>query len=60
MHFKDENEFCKFKSDDLRNYPVYRNILMEFQNYYKLKKHGLKEIDKYLYLAGKKYFEKKP
>lgn len=59
MYFKKEDEFYKFKRSDLKNYPNYRNILIEFQKHYGLKKYNLKEIDKYLWQAGKEYFRKK-
>lgn len=58
MYFKREDEFHKFKKDDLKNYPVYRNILLEFQKFYHLDRYNLKQIDKYLWQAGKKYFPK--
>jgi len=58
MHFKKEDEFYKFKKSDLRNYSDYRNILVEFQKFYGLEKYNLKEIDKYLWQAGKEYFPK--
>jgi hypothetical protein len=58
IYFKGEDEFYKFKKDDLKNYPVYRNILIEFQKFYRLDKYNLKDIDKYLWQAGKYYFPK--
>lgn len=58
MYFKREDKFYKFKKSDLRNYSDYRNILVEFQKFYGLEKYNLKEIDKYLWQAGKEYFPK--
>jgi len=58
-HFKKEDNFYKFKRIDLKNYSKYRNILIEFQNFYELGNYNLKEIDKYLWQAGKVYFPKK-
>ena len=59
MHFKKTDKFCKFKKEDLKNYPTYRSILIEFQKFYGLERYNLKEIDKYLWQAGKEYFPKK-
>jgi len=59
IHFKKRDEFYEFKKDDLKTYPKYRNILLKFREHYKLDKFDLKQIDKYLWLAGKKYFSKK-
>lgn len=58
QHFQKVDNFYKsgFQPDDLKNYPVYRNILLEFQKFYNLDKYNLREIDKYLWLAGKEYF----
>lgn len=55
-HFKDE--FFKFKRKDLKHYPTYRDVLIKFRKFYKLEDFNLKEIDKYLWQAGKEYFPK--
>ena len=59
MYFKKTDKFYKFKKEDLKNYPIYRNILIGFRTFYRLEKYNLKEIDKYLWQAGKQYFPKK-
>ncbi len=59
MHFKKVDKFYEFKKSDLKDYSKYRNIYLEFRDYYKLKKYCLKQIDRYLWQAGKKYFGKK-
>jgi hypothetical protein len=56
MYFKRKDKFVLFKKNDLKNYQSYRDILIVFQEFYGLKKFSLKEIDKYLWQAGKKYF----
>lgn len=56
MYFKKENNFFDFKNEDLKQYSEFKNILMKFREYYGLEKYSLKEIDKYLWQAGKKYF----
>ena len=58
MHFKRVDKFYKFKKDDLKHYPTYHAILVEFSRFYELEGFTLKEVDKYLWQAGKKYFPK--
>ncbi len=58
IHFKREDKFYKFKKSDLKNYPEYKNVLIEFQKFYGLVNYNLKDIDKYLWQAGKKHFPK--
>jgi hypothetical protein len=59
LYFKKRDNFYAFKKNDLKIYPKYRNILIEFKEYYGLKKFNLKEIDKYLWQVGKDNFKKK-
>jgi len=59
MYFKKTDEFFKFKKEDLKTYSKYKDILIGFQKYYALHEFNLKEIDKYLWQAGKHYFPKK-
>ena len=49
--FKPENNF---KRKDLKCYPTFHKVLMEFIKHYKLDEFDLKEIDRYLWQAGKK------
>jgi len=55
-YFKKRDNFSDFLKDNLRSFPLYRKILIDFRKFYKLEKFSLKEIDKYLWLAGKKHF----
>ena len=59
MYFKKIDKFSAFSKQDLRSYPFYRNILMDFRKYYGLESFNLKQIDQYLWQAGKKYFPRK-
>lgn len=59
MHFKRKDKFSNFKKGELKHYPSYKRILLEFTTYYQLDKYSLKEIDKYLWQAGKYYFPRK-
>jgi hypothetical protein len=59
MYLRNEDKFYDFKRAELKDYPKYRQILLEFRKYYKLNKYSLKQLDKYLWQAGKKYFPRK-
>ncbi len=48
-----------FNNKDLKVYPLFRDILVNFRKFYDLESFDLKQIDKYLWQAGKKYFPKK-
>jgi hypothetical protein len=58
-HFKKLDKFYDFKRDDLSNYQVFMDAIKYFSEFYNLQKFTLKEIDIYLWLAGKKYFPNK-
>ena len=58
-HFKKLDKFYDFKRDELRNYQVFMDVIKRFSKFYNLQEFTLKEIDMYLWLAGKKYFSKK-
>jgi hypothetical protein len=56
-YFKKLDKFHKFYNNDLREYLSYRDILLKFRDFYQLTKYDLKQIDKYLWQAGKLYFK---
>lgn len=58
MHFKREDNFFKFKKYDLKQYPIYREILIKFSKFYGLDAFTLKQVDQYLWQVGKDYFPK--
>jgi len=60
MYFKNIDKFNKFIKEDLKNYIKFREIIISFLSYYNLNKYTFKEIDKYLWLLGKEYFNKEP
>ena len=59
VYYKNKDNFDNFSREDLKIYVRYRRILENFRKYYKLETFDLKQIDKYLWQAGKKYFPKK-
>ncbi|MBN8702472.1 MAG: hypothetical protein J0M08_05380 [Bacteroidetes bacterium] len=58
LHFKKEDSFCEFGKIDLKEYTKFKNILLSFRTFYNLEIFTLKDIDRYLWLAGKEHFRK--
>lgn len=56
--FRNRDKFATFKNDDLKNYEKFKGILTTFRSFYGLEEYNLKEIDRYLWQLGKKYFPK--
>lgn len=50
--------FRQFKHKELWRYPSFKAVVIEFQVHFNLKAFSFKEIDKFLYIAGGKFFEK--
>lgn len=55
---KKKDKFDNFKTEDLKSYERFREILLSFRKFYSLDEFDLKQIDIYLWQAGKKYFPK--
>ena len=56
LHYKSADSFNGFDKSDLRNYEHFIEIIKSFQSFYKLEKFTLREIDVFLWLAGKEWF----
>lgn len=59
IYFKKKDKFSDFKNEDLKDYFKFRNVLMKFKKFYDIDKYNLRDIDKYLWIAGKEYFPKR-
>lgn len=55
-HFRRVDRFARFQKPELRDYPRFVELIRRFQTKYKLEKFSLREIDIYLWLAGKDAF----
>jgi hypothetical protein len=53
-----QEKFGEFKRADLKDYVKFNQVLCDFRKYFNLDEFSLKEIDMYLWQAGKKYFPK--
>jgi hypothetical protein len=55
-HFrKNDNRFW-FRNEDLKNYPSFKKIIIDFQTLYDLTEFCLKDMDRYLWQLGKEYY----
>ena len=59
QYFRRQDGFSKFRSEDLKNYPVFKEVLVQFADYYGIRGYGLKDLDRYLWQLGKEFFPKK-
>lgn len=58
-HYRKVDNFKKFKNNDLKNYPMFINIIEELMGFYKVNSFTLRELDIFLWLAGKEFFPNK-
>ncbi len=59
MHLNKQDKFFKFSYEDCRDYKKFYSILNAFREFYKLNDFTLRQLDIYLWQAGKDYFTKK-
>jgi len=57
-YYRKADQFVPFQNGDLKEYASFKAILEAFRAFYHLDKYNLKELDKYLWQLGKKYFNK--
>lgn len=53
LHYARTDRFSSFRKDDLKQYESFVRIIREFQTYYRLHQFSLRQIDIFLWLAGK-------
>lgn len=56
IFFRQADKFCDFDDADLKKYPDFMSILNAFQEFYGLSAYNKKDIDRYLWQLGKRYF----
>lgn len=57
-YYRNMDGFSSFRNNELKIYTRFKSILEEFRRFYHLDKYNLKELDKYLWQLGKKYFNR--
>lgn len=58
LHYKKEDRFFGFEKIDLKSYSKFIAIINRFRQFYGLQEFSLRQVDIYLWLAGKEYFPK--
>jgi len=58
MFFKKSDKFDNFIKNDIKDYSRFIEIINNFKEHYNLQEFSLRQIDIYLWLAGKEYFPK--
>lgn len=56
MAYKRRDNFSQFKKSELKVFPEFKRVVLEFIDYYSLTAYDLKEIDKFLWMYGKEKF----
>lgn len=54
--YKRRDNFSTFIETDLRNFTKFQEVVRDFQQFYNLTDHDLKQIDKFLWIYGKEKF----
>lgn len=57
-YFRDVDGFAAFRSEELKTYPRFLDVLHAFCAFYNLETYSLKQIDQYIWQLGKEYFPK--
>jgi len=58
-YLRDVDNFADFHEANLRNFPIFKQVILEFRKFYSLEDFTIKEIDKYLWQLGKEKFPNK-
>lgn len=59
LHYRKSDHFYGFEQGDLKKYARFIKIIKQFKQHYGLEDFSLREIDIFLWLAGKEFFPKK-
>lgn len=57
--YQKSDHFSEFQESDLKDYRRFKEIITDFVNHYSLTDYDLKQIDKFLWVYGKKAFQQK-
>ncbi len=56
LYYKGSDDFDRFAKPDLKNYRHFVKIIQSFRQFYELADFSLREIDIFLWSAGKDWF----
>jgi len=57
VHFRNADKFTNFRNEELRNFLVFKQVIINFRIAYQLEDFNLKQIDQYLWQYGKDVFK---
>lgn len=57
-YFQKKDKFSNFKKEELKDYKIFKNTLIDFKKFYNIDEYNLKDIDRYIWQLGKDYFPK--
>jgi hypothetical protein len=58
FYFQNKDKFSDFTKENIHDYPIFKQIIIDFRNKYNLQDFSFKQIDKYLWQIGKATFGK--
>jgi hypothetical protein len=58
VYFRNADRFSAFRNEELRDYLVFKRVILDFRKEYQLDDFDLKQIDQYLWQFGKDMFPK--
>lgn len=56
IYFRNKYHFYEFDREDLKVFSKFKDIILKFRTVFELNHFSIKDIDKYLWQAGKEYF----
>lgn len=56
MAYKRKDNFSAFVETDLKDFIKFKQVVLDFKQFYNLTEHSLKQIDKFLWIYGKEKF----
>lgn len=59
LYFRNVDRFSAFTSEELRDYKIFKKVILDFRKAYHLQDFNLKQIDQYLWQLGKEVFPKR-
>jgi len=54
-HYRKVDKFNKFNNEDLKSYPIFIKIIEALREFYNVNSYSLRQLDIFLWLAGKEY-----
>lgn len=56
--YQQKDKFSDFKRSDIKDFPIFKRIMIDFKSAYRLNEHNLKSIDKFLWIYGKEIYKR--